>query len=147
MDKLNQSKTKRPMWMTLAMAATAASALVLAGCGDDDAPETPADPPAQSEQGMTNDAPAMEPAPAEEPAAPANATTGDPGLDQSTQEPMQEPAQEPMDAGAAGDEDSSFGTGTDPMPGEDTSNDDAAMSDDGATEDDMTNQDEEQQTQ
>lgn len=137
-DELNVSAqvSKRPRWLTLCMMATAASVIVLAGCGDNEEVAPPAEDPATLEQNSAAD-----------PAPGMNGDTSmeqDPGLggESSSQGTMTQPEgsgaennmtdpagstseetmpedtmDEPMDNSM--DDDAGFGEGTDPMPGAD----------------------------
>ncbi len=114
--------SKRPRWITICMMATAASVLVLAGCGDDEETAPPAEESAPLEQDATtqpetsmNQEPAME---------------QDPGLQEESEAPMAEQSMsdenmpedtmdEPVEGTMNPDEDEAgFGEGTDPMPNE-----------------------------
>lgn len=148
---LDQPLVKRPHWLTLCMMATAASMIVLAGCGDsgdDAAVPPPAEESAPLEQdtaaepaaGMSEE-PAMEQDPGlnEDPASQGsmNQSTGagaegsmsseDPMSTDETmpEDTMDEPAEGTMNP----DEDEAgFGEGTDPMPGDSNANDDETSS-------------------
>jgi hypothetical protein len=114
--------SKRPRWITICMMATAASVLVLAGCGDDEETAPPAEESVPIEQDATtqpetsmNQEPAME---------------QDPGLQEESEAPMAEQSMsdenmpedtmdEPVEGTMNPDEDEAgFGEGTDPMPNE-----------------------------
>lgn len=111
--------SKRPRWLTLCMMATAASVIVLAGCGDNEEVAPPAEDTAPLEQdttaepapGMSED-PAMEQDPglSEAPTEQDSMTQPEGGMPEDT---MDEPAEGVMDP----DEEAGFGEGTDPMPG------------------------------
>jgi len=120
--------SNRPRWLTLCMMATAASVIVLAGCGDnEEAP--PAEEPSPLEQDATtqpepgmSEEPAMEQDPglSEEPAAENSMTQSeetmseDPMSEESMPEDtMDEPAEGTMNS----DDEPGFGEGTEPMPG------------------------------
>ncbi|WP_386079599.1 hypothetical protein ACFIOZ_15955 [Vreelandella sp. F11] len=117
--------SNRPRWLTLCMMATAASVLVLAGCGDNEEAAPPADEAAPLEQDASTQA---EPSMNEEPAMEQDPGLGDdPAAENSMSQPegtmsedsmpdntMDEPAEGTMNP----DEDEpGFGEGTDPMPG------------------------------
>ncbi|MGP9808665.1 hypothetical protein ACT3TQ_09880 [Halomonas sp. AOP12-C2-37] len=150
---LDQQSSKRPHWMTLCMMATAASVIVLAGCGDssdDEAVPPPAEESAPLEQDTTaepaagmNEEPAMDmeqdPGLNDDPAAQGsmNQSTGagaegsmsseDPMSTDDTMpgDTMDEPAEGTMNP----DEDEAgFGEGTDPMPGDSNADDDETSS-------------------
>jgi hypothetical protein len=114
--------SKRPRWITICMMATAASVLVLAGCGDDEETAPPAEESVPIEQDAAtqpetsmNQEPAME---------------QDPGLQEESEAPMAEQSMsdenmpedtmdEPVEGTMNPDEDEAgFGEGTDPMPNE-----------------------------
>ncbi|CEP34994.1 MULTISPECIES: hypothetical protein [Halomonadaceae] len=116
--------SNRPRWITLCMMATAASVLVLAGCGDNEETAPPAEEAAPLEQDATSqpesgqpesgmsEEPAMEQDPGlgEEPAT-EGSMSSESTLPEDT---MDEPAEGTMNP----DEDEpGFGEGTDPMPG------------------------------
>lgn len=112
--------SKRPRWLTLCMMATAASVIVLAGCGDNEEVAPPAEEAAPLEQDTTaepatgmNDEPAameQDPGLSEDPAEQGSMTQPESGMPEDT---MDEPAEGVMDP----DEEAGFGEGTDPMPG------------------------------
>ncbi|MDQ7735265.1 hypothetical protein QT231_21405 [Halomonas sp. SpR1] len=117
--------SNRPRWLTLCMMATAASVLVLAGCGDNEEVAPPADEAAPVEQDAATQ---PEPSMNEEPAMEQDPGLGDdPATEGSMAQPegtmsedtmpdntMDEPAEGTMNP----DEDEpGFGEGTDPMPG------------------------------
>ncbi|MGP9768717.1 hypothetical protein ACT3UM_23640 [Halomonas sp. AOP13-D3-9] len=115
--------SNRPRWITLCMMATAASVLVLAGCGDNEETAPPAeeaapleqDATSQPESGMSEE-PAMEQDPGlgEEPAAEGSMSNGSTTESTLPEDTMDEPAEGTMNP----DEDEpGFGEGTDPMPG------------------------------
>ncbi|WGI24504.1 hypothetical protein QEN58_14360 [Halomonas alkaliantarctica] len=112
----------RPRWLTLCMMATAASVIVLAGCGDNEEPAPSADETAPLEQNATTQ---PEPSMNEELSADEESSMEqDPGLseDSAAEDTM---PQDTMDEPAEGttmnpDEDEpGFGEGTEPMPGAD----------------------------
>ncbi|WP_235040076.1 hypothetical protein [Vreelandella profundi] len=150
---LDQPSVKRPHWLTLCMMATAASVIVLAGCGDsgeDAAVPQPAEESAPLEQDTTaepaagmSEEPAMEQDPGlnEDPASQGSMNqsigAGAEGSmssedTMSSEDPMSTDETMPegtMDEPAEGtmnpDEDEAgFGEGTDPMPGDSNANDD-----------------------
>ena len=120
--------SNRPRWLTLCMMATAASVIVLAGCGDnEEAP--PAEEPSPLEQDATtqpepgmSEEPAMEQDPglSEEPAAENSMTQSEETM---SEDPMSEESMpdDTMDEPAEGtmnpDDEPGFGEGTEPMPG------------------------------
>ena len=120
--------SNRPRWLTLCMMATAASVIVLAGCGDnEEAP--PAEEPSPLEQDATtqpepgmSEEPAMEQDPglSEEPAAENSMTQSEETM---SEDPMSEESmpEDTMDEPAEGtmnpDDEPGFGEGTEPMPG------------------------------
>ena len=135
MDKqfeLNGSKqaAKRPRWLTLCMMATAASVIVLSGCGDNEEAAPPAEEPSPLEQDTVNgEEPAMEQEPGleEDPGSDGsmNQSTGPEAEAPMSEDNMSEEnmPEDTMDEPATGtmnpDEDEAgFGEGTDPMPGE-----------------------------
>ncbi len=119
--------SKRPRWMTIGMMATAASVLVLAGCGDDEDTAPPAEESVPLEQDATiQPETSMDQKPAME---------QDPGLQEQSQAPMAEQSMsdesmsdesmpedtmdDPVEGTMNPDEDEAgFGEGTDPMPNE-----------------------------
>ncbi|WP_040481082.1 hypothetical protein [Vreelandella boliviensis] len=104
--------SNRPRWLTLCMMATAASVIVLAGCGDNEEP-APADETVPLEQDATTQ---PEPGMNEEPSM-----EQDPGLneDPAAESAMPEDTMdEPVEGTMNPDEDEpGFGEGTEPMPG------------------------------
>ncbi|HAA46436.1 MAG TPA: hypothetical protein DCE28_13340 [Halomonas sp.] len=117
----SKENSKRPQWLTLCMMATAASVIVLAGCGDtdDDAALPPAEEPAPLEQDATaqpepsmnmNEEPAMDQDPGlnENPASEGTMSEGT--MPENT---MDEPAEGTMNS----EDDAEFGEGMEPMPG------------------------------
>ncbi|WP_244317739.1 hypothetical protein [Vreelandella titanicae] len=121
--------SNRPRWLTLCMMATAASVIVLAGCGDNEETAPPAEEPSpleqdattQPEPGMSEES-AMEQDPglSEEPAAENSMTQSE---DPMSEDPMSEESMpdDTMDEPAEGtmnpDDEPGFGEGTEPMPG------------------------------
>ncbi|MBE0462515.1 MAG: hypothetical protein ACTIDY_05170 [Halomonadaceae bacterium] len=138
MDSPVKVKMKRPHIMTLCMAATAASVLLLAGCGDNEEEMPPAQQPESMEQGAL--APEQDAAVTQEPtesspieqssdeassdsAMSGTATSGsamdeEPVVPQESMQPEDEARTQDMQ------EDPGFGEGTDPMPGANEENDD-----------------------
>jgi hypothetical protein len=115
----DHNSVKRPRWLTLCMMVTAASVIVLAGCGDNEEVAPPAEETAPLEQDTTaepatgmNDDPAMEQDPglSEAPAEQESMTQPESTMPEDT---LDEPAEGVMDP----DEEAGFGEGTDPMPG------------------------------
>ncbi|WP_251048220.1 hypothetical protein [Halomonas sp. ISL-56] len=104
----------RPRWLTLCMMATAASVIVLAGCGDNEEPASPADETAPLEQDATTQ---PEPGMNEEPSM-----EQDPGLNEGSASESTMP-EDTMDEPVEGttmnpeEDEPGFGEGTDPMPG------------------------------
>ncbi|NVF15774.1 hypothetical protein HUO07_16560 [Halomonas sp. QX-1] len=134
----SRQATKRPRWLTLCMMATAASVIVLAGCGDNEEPATPAEEPSPLEQDATTE---PEPSMSEEPAMEQD--SGSEGsMTQSTgaesEEPMASEEAMPEDTMAEPatgtinpeEDEAGFGEGTDPMPG-DSEDTDTTPDDDG----------------
>ena len=121
--------SNRPRWLTLCMMATAASVIVLAGCGDNEETAPPAEEPSpleqdattQPEPGMSEES-AMEQDPglSEEPAAENSMTQSEETM---SEDPMSEESMpdDTMDEPAEGtmnpDDLPGFGEGTEPMPG------------------------------
>lgn len=121
--------SNRPRWLTLCMMATAASVIVLAGCGDNEETAPPAEEPSpleqdattQPEPGMSEES-AMEQDPglSEEPAAENSMTQSEETM---AEDPMPEESMpdDTMDEPAEGtinpDDEPGFGEGTEPMPG------------------------------
>ena len=121
--------SNRPRWLTLCMMATAASVIVLAGCGDNEETAPPAEEPSpleqdattQPEPGMSEES-AMEQDPglSEEPAAENSMTQSEETM---SEDPMSEESMpdDTMDEPAEGtmnpDDEPGFGEGTEPMPG------------------------------
>jgi|EP01013_Petalomonas_cantuscygni_P006470 hypothetical protein len=121
--------SNRPRWLTLCMMATAASVIVLAGCGDNEETAPPAeesspleqDATTQPEPGMSEES-AMEQDPglSEEPAAENSMTQSEETM---AEDPMPEESMpdDTMDEPAEGtmnpDDEPGFGEGTEPMPG------------------------------
>lgn len=122
---------KRPRWLTLCMMATAASVIVLAGCGDNEESASPAEETAPLEQDATNGQESsleQEPAMEQDPGL-GEAQGSEGSMTQSAGAEAEAPVSESdmpediMDEPASGtmnpDEDEAgFGEGTDPMPGE-----------------------------
>jgi hypothetical protein len=126
--------SNRPRWLTLCMMATAASVIVLAGCGDNEETAPPAEEPSpleqdattQPEPGMSEES-AMEQDPglSEEPAAENSMTQSEETMseDPMPEESMPEESMpdDTMDEPAEGtmnpDDEPGFGEGTEPMPG------------------------------
>lgn len=121
--------SNRPRWLTLCMMATAASVIVLAGCGDNEETAPPAEEPSpleqdattQPEPGMSEES-AMEQDPglSEEPPAENSMTQSEETM---SEDPMSEESMpdDTMDEPAEGtmnpDDEPGFGEGTEPMPG------------------------------
>ncbi|MFS8152538.1 hypothetical protein [Vreelandella titanicae] len=121
--------SNRPRWLTLCMMATAASVIVLAGCGDNEETAPPAEEPSpleqdattQPEPGMSEES-AMEQDSglSEEPAAENSMTQSEETM---AEDPMPEESMpdDTMDEPAEGtmnpDDEPGFGEGTEPMPG------------------------------
>lgn len=138
----SQQATKRPRWLTLCMMATAASVIVLAGCGDNEEPTTPEEEPSPLEQDATTE---PEPSMSEEPAMEQDYSGSEGSMTQSTgaesEAPMSEESmseenmpKDTMDEPATGtmnpeEDEAGFGEGTDPMPG-DSEDTDATPDDD-----------------
>lgn len=111
--------SNRPRWITLCMMATAASVLVLAGCGDNEETAPPADDTApleqdatsQPEPSMNNEEPMMEQDPglSDDPAS-EGAMSDDTMPDNTMDEPVEGTTNPAED-------EPGFGEGTDPMPG------------------------------
>ncbi|TVP50616.1 MAG: hypothetical protein EA345_04515 [Halomonas sp.] len=104
---------KRSRLLTFFMMATAASVIVLAGCGDNEEVAPPAEDTAPLEQ-----EPGAEPAPGmdEDPAMGQDpAMEQDPGLEDDQGAMPDDTMDEPMDP----EDEAGFGEGTDPMPGAD----------------------------
>lgn len=123
----SKENSKRPQWLTLCMMATAASVIVLAGCGDtdDDAALPPAEESAPLEQDATTQPePMTQPESMNQPESnmrEESVMEQDSGLNGSEgtmsestmpENMMDEPAEGTMNA-----DDTEFGEGTDPMPG------------------------------
>ena len=115
--------SNRPRWLTLCMMATAASVIVLAGCGDNEETAPPAeesspleqDATTQPEPGMSEES-AMEQDPAAENSMTQSEETmaEDPMPEESMpDDTMDEPAEGTMNP----DDEPGFGEGTEPMPG------------------------------
>lgn len=129
--------TKRPRWLTLCMMATAASVIVLAGCGDDEETVAPAEEPSPLEQDATEE---PESGIAEEPSMQQDSSldeestsegsmTQDEGVE--SEQPMsnqgtpddEDMPEDTMDESVEGntnpgdDDEAGFGEGTEPMPG------------------------------
>ncbi|NYT72452.1 hypothetical protein HZU72_08430 [Halomonas sp. QX-2] len=116
--------SNRPRWLTLCMMATAASVIVLAGCGDNEETAPPAEEPSPLEQDATtqpepgmSEEPAMEQDPglSEEPAGENSMTQSEEPMSEESMpdDTMDEPAEGTMNP----DEEPGFGEGTEPMPG------------------------------
>lgn len=128
--------TTRPRWLTLGMMATAASVIMLAGCGDDEEPVAPVEEPSPLEQDATAE---PESGVAEEPimqqdsnleaesASEGSMTQGNgaeseqpmssQGMSDENmpEDTMDEPVEDNMNTGD--DDEAGFGEGTEPMPG------------------------------
>lgn len=138
MDSQVSVKMKRPRIMTLCMAATAASVLLLAGCGDNEDDMPPAQQPESMEQGAIN--PEQDASVTQEPteSSPIEQSSSEAGSDSAASdsaasgsamddEPVapQEPMSPEDEAGVQDTQDDpGFGEGTDPMPGANEENDD-----------------------
>lgn len=155
MDKHIESKqiAKRPHWLTLCMMATAASVIVLAGCGDNEESAPPAEETAPLEQDATNgqassleQEPAMEQDPGlGEDQGSEGSTTQSADADAEATMSGSDMPEDIMDEPASGtmnpDEDEAgFGEGTDPMPGnsEDSDGEDTSVEEANSAEDDET---------
>lgn len=121
----------RPRWLTLCMMATAASVIVLAGCGDNEESAPPAEESAPLEQDATTQ---PEPSMNEEPGMTEESSMEQgPGLDEDSAAAGTMP-EDTMDEPAEGttmnpDEDEpGFGEGTEPMPGADEDDDENSTS-------------------
>ncbi|RUR55160.1 hypothetical protein [Vreelandella populi] len=127
MDKHVNVKMKRPRILSLCMAATAASVLLLAGCGDNGEEEMPpAQQPESMDQGAvspleTDDTVTQEPA-GNSPTGQAGSTADDAPVPQESMQPADEARENPVN------EEPGFGEGTDPMPGANEENDDELTS-------------------
>lgn len=130
MNKHADVKAKRPRLLSLCMIATAASVLLLAGCGDNEEELPPAQQPETMEQSAAPDVEqdatmTQEPSSVDQtadPADPAGTGSADNGEAIVPQESVQ-----PEDEARTQDveEEPGFGEGTDPMPGAaDEENDD-----------------------
>ncbi|MBZ5486170.1 hypothetical protein HW452_01345 [Halomonas aquamarina] len=125
MDKQVTASSKRPRLLSLCMVATAASVLMLAGCGDnndDDMP--PAQQPESMEQG-----PEQEGTLTQEPAGSSPIDqSADPAMDNTANDDAPVPQESIQSEEAARDntvdDEPGFGEGTDPMPGDTDANDD-----------------------
>jgi len=128
--------TKRPRWLTLCMMATAASVLVLAGCGDDEPVAPPAgvsDPVEQDatlepESGMAEESTMQQDSNLEAESASEGSMTQGNGAESEQpmsnqgmsnenmpEDTMDEPVEGNMSPGE--EDEAGFGEGTDPMPG------------------------------
>ncbi len=130
MDKHVTASSKRPRLLSLCMVATAASVLMLAGCGDngdDDMP--PAQQPESMEQGPEQEGsmmqePTDETSPIEQSSERAsnNSADNDAVVPQESMQPEDEARTNTVD------DEPGFGEGTDPMPGANEANDDELTS-------------------
>ncbi|MCH4810996.1 hypothetical protein [Vreelandella neptunia] len=141
----HQQISKRPRWLTLCMMATAASVIVLAGCGDNEETAPPAEETSPLEQDATTQPEStmsQEPAMEQDPGLPEESgsqgsmsqdamtqengtTSGEPMTGQDMPEDtMDEPVEGTMDP----DDEAGFGEGTDPMPGTDSEDDENSSS-------------------
>ncbi|HSP31130.1 MAG TPA: hypothetical protein VLO13_03840, partial [Halomonas sp.] len=148
----SKQNVKRPRWLTLCMMATAASVIVLAGCGDDEETAPPAEETAPLEQDNSsgqessleqdsemeqdpglNEDPGSEGsmtqstgAESEEPMSEGDMSESDTAGDSMPEDTMDEPAGSTVNP----DEDEAgFGEGTDPMPGDDDASGDSENED------------------
>lgn len=126
MDKHVSEKIKRPRILSLCMAATAASVLLLAGCGDNgDEEMPPAQQPESMEQGADTSLGADDPV-TQEPTGTPSTNAGQAGsMDDDA--PVPQSSIQPEDEARTNDvveEEPGFGEGTDPMPGANEENDD-----------------------
>ncbi|WP_240488197.1 MULTISPECIES: hypothetical protein [unclassified Halomonas] len=115
--------SNRPRWLTLCMMATAASVLVLAGCGDNEETAPPADETVPLEQDATtqpepstndesmNEEPMMEQDPGLNNDPASEGAMSDDTMPDNT---MDEPVEGTMNPA---EDEPGFGEGTDPMPG------------------------------
>ena len=133
MDSQVSVKMKRPRIMTLCMAATAASVLLLAGCGDNEDEMPPAQQPESMEQGAIEpeqDAAVTqeptEPSPIEQSSSEAGSGSANSGSAMDEEPIVPQESMQPEDEARTQDtqEDPGFGEGTDPMPGANEENDD-----------------------
>ena len=127
---------KRPRWLTIAMMATAASVLTLAGCGDNEEPVVPDEEPSPLEQDTTEPSeptineestmqqdPGLEEAPMSEEGS-AQSTGVEPQPSTANESMPDDMMDEPVEGGtSSGPEEPGFGEGTDPMPGTETEDD------------------------
>lgn len=130
-----QETTKRPRWLTLCMMATAASVILLTGCGDNEETAPPVDEPSPLEQDTTtqpetgmSEEPAMEQDPGlpeesgSQGSASQNTMTQSNGAESeapmSEQSMPEDTMDEPVEGTvSSGDDEAGFGEGTEPMPG------------------------------
>lgn len=126
-----QQITKRPRWLTLCMMATAASVIVLAGCGDNEETAPPVEETSPLEQDATTQPETtmnQEPTMQEDPGLPedsADSMNQGSTVQEMPDDTMDEPVEGSMNPN---DEEAGFGEGTDPMPGTGADDEDSTPS-------------------